>query len=96
MPIIQFTRFTSNLSEEEVARFMKERAPRFLEVPGLIQKYYIRDPQTGESGGVYVWESAEAMLEFRQSELAQSMGDTYKVEGEKRVEIFEIIHILRD
>ena len=96
MPIIQTTKFKSNLPEEEVARLLKERAQRFLEVPGLIQKYYLRDPQTGEIGAVYVWESAEALTAFRQSELAQSMGDAYQIVGDKRVEIYEVTNILRD
>lgn len=95
MPIIQTTKFKSSLPEEEVARLLKERAQRFLEVPGLIQKYYLRDPQTSEIGAVYVWESAEALNAFRQSELAQSMGDAYQIVGDKRVEIYEVTNILR-
>ncbi len=96
MPIIQTTKFKSNLPEAEVTRLLKERSARFKEVPGLIQKYYLRDSQTGEIGAVYVWESEAAMLAFRQTELAQSMGDAYQIVGDKRVEIYEVTNILRD
>jgi heme-degrading monooxygenase HmoA len=96
MPIIQITKFKSGLSEEEAARVMKERAPRFREVPGLVQKYYTRDQETGERGAVYVWESEAAMQAFRATELAQSLGDAYRIEGDKRVEVVDVMLILRD
>jgi len=94
--IIQLTKFKSTLSDEEADRVMHERSPGFREVAGLIQKYYIKDEKTGERGAVYVWESEAAMLAFRQTELAQSLNEAYQVEGEKRVEIFDLALVLRD
>ena len=38
----------------------EDRADRYRQVPGLLQKYYVRYPDTDEYGGVYVWESPEA------------------------------------
>lgn len=94
--IIQTTKFKSALNDEEVSRLMEARAPQFRAVPGLIQKYYINDEKTGERGAVYVWESEAAMLAFRETPLAQSMSEVYKIEGDKRVEIFEVTQVLRD
>jgi heme-degrading monooxygenase HmoA len=94
--IIQLTKFKSTLSDEEADQVMHERSPSFREVAGLIQKYYIKDEKTGERGAVYVWESEAAMLAFRQTELAQSLNEAYQVEGEKRVEIFDLALVLRD
>lgn len=96
MPVVQITRFKSALSEEEADRVMRERSPRFREVAGLLQKYYTKDEKTGERGAVYIWESAAAMQAFRQTELAQSLNQAYRIEGEKRVEVFDLALTLRD
>ncbi|HYP26410.1 MAG TPA: YdhR family protein [Blastocatellia bacterium] len=96
MAVIQFVKFRSGLPDEEVRRLMEARAPQFRAVPGLIQKYYFRDGQTGEHGGIYVWDSHESMREFRQSEFARGMGDAYKVEGDKRIEILDVELTLRE
>jgi heme-degrading monooxygenase HmoA len=96
MPIIQLTKYKSGLMDEEVLRTMKERAPRFRDVAGLLQKYYFKDEKTGEYGAVYVWESEAAMLEFRQTDLAQGMNEVYKIEGDKHVEILDLKLVLRD
>ena len=42
------------------------------------------------------WESPEAMQAFRQTELAQSLGETYRIEGEKQVQVFDLALTLRD
>lgn len=94
--IVQITKFKSGLSDEEADRVMRERAPRFREVPGLLQKYYTVDDETGERGAVYVWESAEAMQAFRESELAQGMSEAYRIEGDKRVEVLDVAMVLRE
>ncbi len=96
MPVIQFVKFRSSLPEEEVQRLMEARAPQFRALPGLLQKYYFKDEQTGEHGGIYVWDSHESLREFRQTELARGMAEAYKVEGEKRVEILDLKLALRE
>jgi quinol monooxygenase YgiN len=96
MPILQVTKYKSGLADEEVLHLMQERAPRFREVAGLIQKYYFKDQETGEFGAVYVWESQAAMQQFRQTDLAQGMNEAYKIEGDKRVEILDLQLVLRD
>ena len=52
--IIQTVKFKSALSEAEIQQVMEERAPQFRALPGLLQKYYLRDIQTGEVGAVYI------------------------------------------
>jgi heme-degrading monooxygenase HmoA len=94
--IIQLTKFKSTLSEQEADQVMHDRSPLFREVPGLIQKYYIKDEKTGERGAVYVWESEAAMLAFRQTDLAHSLSEAYQVEGQRQAEIFDVAHVLRD
>lgn len=96
MPIIQITKFKSGLSEAEADRVMHERSPRFREVAGLLQKYYLKDEKTGERGAVYVWQSEAAMQAFRQTELAHSLNEAYQIEGDKHVEIFDVALVLRE
>lgn len=70
--------FKSALSPERVDELFRARADRYLAVPGLLQKFYIRDPQTGQAGGFYVFDSAASLEAFSQSDLARSIGDAYR------------------
>ncbi len=60
-----------------------------------MQKYFCREPATGEYAGVYLWDSEESMRRYRQSELARTTPAAYKVEGQPRVEVFEVLFPLR-
>lgn len=93
--IIQIVKFKSSLSEAEVMHIAEDRAPQFSALPGLRQKYYVVDRQTGEFGGIYLWDSQEALREFRQSELFRSIPIAYKMVGPPRVEIFDVAFSLR-
>ena len=88
--LIQITRFKSRLPADEVRELFESRVPRYRQVPGLIQKYYLHY-ESDEHGAVYVWESPEALADFRASELARSIGDTYQVEGEKDARLAEVV-----
>lgn len=74
---------------------MKERAPQFRALPGLVQKYYGRETQTGEFTGIYLWDSEQSLREFQQTELARSIPEAYKVESPPRIEFFEVLFPLR-
>ncbi len=74
---------------------MEERAPQYRALPGLLQKYYVREGETGEYAGIYLWDSEESMREFRDSELARTIPTVYKVVGQPRVEILDMILPLR-
>lgn len=92
---VLFVKFKSDLPEDQVRKTMDERAPQFRALPGLVQKYYVRDPDTGEYAGIYLWESEAAMNEFRDSELARSIPGAYEVAGTPRIEAFEVLFPLR-
>ena len=89
-------RFKSQLSLEEVMQIAKERAPEFRALTGLQQKYYLHDPATGEIGGLYLWESPEALAAYRESELRSSIAQAYQAEGEPQVEVYRVVKTLRD
>lgn len=52
MAAILFVRLKSQLDAKELERRLKERRPRFLKVPGLVQKIYGRDEITGDVCGI--------------------------------------------
>ena len=94
MSTILYVRVKSILDHAELERRIEERRPRFLEVPGLIQKLYGLDEATGEICGVYFFESKEALAAFRETELAKTIGDAYEATDVRR-EVYELMFPLR-
>lgn len=93
MAYILFVRIKSNLDRAEFERRLVERRPRFLEVPGLVQKVYGRDDATGDVCGIYFFETPEALAEFRDSELARSIPTAYEA-TEVRREVYSVLYPL--
>lgn len=93
--IIQFVKFKSALAQEEAEKVMMKRAPHFRALPGLIQKFYGVEKETGEFTGIYLWDSEESIKEFRQSELARTIATEYKAEDTPQIELFDVMHTLR-
>lgn len=94
MPAVLFVRITSELAAEELDRRLLERRPRFLDVPGLVQKVYGRDPETGDVCGIYFFESEEALRSFRETELARTIPSAYEA-VEVRREAYDVLYPLR-
>jgi hypothetical protein len=94
MGAILFVRARSDLDATELDRRLLERRPRFLEVPGLVQKIYGRDEATGAVCGIYFFESRAALASFRESELAKTIPTAYEV-VEFRAEAFDLLYPLR-
>jgi heme-degrading monooxygenase HmoA len=93
--IVQMVKFKSGLSEADLERVMKDRAPRFRAIPGLIQKYYGREKATGALAGIYLWDSEESLRQYQGSELRRTIAEAYAAEGTPRVEIFDVLYQLR-
>ncbi len=93
--VLLLVRFKSRLSLDEVNKVMNERAPEFRALPGLQQKYYLQETESGDYAGLYLWESPEALSEYQKSELKASIGEAYQVEGEPRVEVYRVLMPLR-
>ena len=85
----------SNLPEEELLNRAKERSSHFNEIPGLLQKYYVKIGNSGEYGGVYVWDSPEALMSYRESDLAKSIPEAYEITEAPTIEIMDILFQLR-
>jgi hypothetical protein len=64
------------LSEEEFACSCEELAPVFAAVPGLASKVWLADRAEGVFGGVYTFESEQAVDDYLQSDLFARVGAT--------------------
>lgn len=93
MASILYVRIKSNLSLDEFDRRMLERRPQFLDVPGLIQKMYGRDPETGGICGIYFFEDEASLEAYRESELAKSIPTAYEA-IEVRREKYDVLSAL--
>ena len=94
--IIATITFETELTEQEALEIANERRPSFLEVPGLIQKYYVKQAQPNTFTGVYIWDSMESLQNYRASELAASIPAAYKVKGQPNVVVGSLMMQLRD
>ena len=94
MATILYVRIKSKLDEKELERRLIERRPRFLDVPGLVQKIYGRDETTGDLCGIYFFEDQSALAEFRETELAKTIPTAYEA-VEIRREVYEVLYPLR-
>ena len=94
--IVQIVRYRSGLTHEEVAERFEARSDGYRQVPGLLQKYYVHFPETGEHGGVYVWDSPESLERWRDTQLAGTLAQTYQVDQEPSEEIADVMLVLRE
>lgn len=94
MAAILFVRVKSNLDPEKLDRQLVERRPRFLDVPGLVQKIYGKDESTGDVCGIYFFEDQSALSAFLETELAQTIPTAYEA-IEIRREVYEVLYPLR-
>jgi Putative mono-oxygenase ydhR len=93
MPAVLFVRIRSALDAEEFDRRLLERRPRFRDVPGLLQKIYGRESETGDVCGIYFFESIEALDAFRETELARTIPAAYEA-IEVRREVYAVLYPL--
>jgi heme-degrading monooxygenase HmoA len=94
--LVLLVRFKSGLSRDEAEAIVEERTPEFRALPGLQQKYYLEDVNTGDLAGLYLWDSGDSLESFRNSELRASIAEAYRAEGEPRVEIYRVFKTLRE
>lgn len=94
--LVLLVRFRSELSLDEVMGVAEERAPEFEALDGLQQKYYLHDAESGEIGGLYLWDSPESLAAYRDSELRAGIAEAYRAEGEPRIGVYRVVKTLRD
>jgi heme-degrading monooxygenase HmoA len=92
--IVSVVRFRSMLSEDEVRATFEDRADRYRQVPGLMQKVYLRFRETGGFGAIYLWASEAALRRFRDSDLARSIPEVYRVESVPSAELADVFLVI--
>ena len=71
---IQIINFSLEDMDEENYRCRVEAiAPAFGNLPGLVSKTWLADPETNTYGGVYVWQDREAMEAYKQTDIYKGM-----------------------
>jgi len=94
--IMFIVRGNTKLSDAEIKSRMKERAPEFEALSGLIQKYYIKTKNPGEFGGVYIWDSMNSFNAYRESDLIKTIAAAYELTGTPSTELIDIMFELRE
>lgn len=94
--IVQFVRLKSPLTEDDLLEIAHDRAPQFRAIKGLLQKYYVRLPEPCTYGGIYIWDSVESLQQFKDSELASTIGSSYQVSEPPTVELMNLLFSLRE
>ncbi|MDI9914189.1 YdhR family protein [Rhodococcus sp. IEGM 1379] len=83
-------------SDEETERKSREGFEKFRALEGLTQKYYIRNHETGELGGVYLFETKEAVDAYVNGPIVASVAERFGVIGEVKLEVVEVLMTLDD
>jgi len=94
-PILLMVRLKSSLPMEELETRYRKRMPEFRALPGLLQKYYLRDPASGELAGLYLWDSQESLDAYLDSELCKTIGKSYEAVGPPTIETLAVMDTLR-
>ena len=73
---IQMVNFKLNeVTRSDYDALLEQAGPQFPQIPGLKSKYYLADDEANIYGGVYVWESKQAMLDYQAGEIYQGILD---------------------
>lgn len=71
---IQITNFRlDDISEDELRESADALAPSFADLPGLVSKYWLANPETNTYGGVYVWQDRQAMEDYKKTEILKGV-----------------------
>jgi heme-degrading monooxygenase HmoA len=93
--MVLLVKFKSPLSLDEVRDVVNSRIGEFRALEGLTQKYYLQDLESGEYAGLYLWDSADALVSYQASELKRTIAQAYQAEGAPRVEEYRVFEVLR-
>ena len=62
------------MGEEDYRGITEAIAPAFANLPGLVSKTWLANPEANTYGGVYVWQSREAMENYKESDIYKGIG----------------------
>lgn len=76
---VVFGTYESALSLEEDEELFRERAGRYREMDGLLQKFYLHDEASDRFGGVYLFDSPESRDALFDTDVHSSPREAYAV-----------------
>ncbi len=80
---VQVVTYGLGMSESDYLDIANEVAPRFANLPGLLTKVWLDDPDLGRYGALYLWEDRESMERFLRSDLFEGTNPEFvEVESE--------------
>jgi hypothetical protein len=85
-------RMKQQLPEPELKNLLAQLVEIYKKVPGLKHKYFILDTKTGEVGGIYTFESQDALDTYLKSDVYKDVVVSNS-QGEPKVEIFNVIAV---
>jgi len=59
----------NGITEEQFHEASAADAPTFASLPGLLAKFWLRDPETNTYGGVYIWADQESYEGYVKGEI---------------------------
>jgi hypothetical protein len=74
MNVLLVTFSLRGLDPEGYAQNCEQLAPLFADLPGLVSKTWLANPQSNTYGGCYVWRDREALGSYLASDLFKSLG----------------------
>ncbi|MBV5266023.1 monooxygenase [Pinisolibacter aquiterrae] len=86
LTLVRF-RLDDPMTLEEAARRFALSAPKYLDLPGLVRKHYVRSDDGLTVGGVYLWKTRAAAEDCYAGEWRERVRILYGVEPE--IEWFE-------
>ena len=76
---VVFITYESELGVDEIDELFRERAGKYREMDGLLQKFYVHDEESGRVGGIYLFDSPESRDALFDADVHASLRDAYAV-----------------
>ena len=93
---IQIINFNlEGISRDEYEKVCESLAGDFAALPGLVSKHWLANEENNTYGGVYIWETEEAMQNYLESELFHGVGANPALANAESKE-FEVIEALSE
>lgn len=70
-------KFNGSFTKENIRQAFTQSAAKFLNIPGLIHKYFLVSEDGKNGGGCYIWESREHAEDFFNDAWKQFIKDKY-------------------
>lgn len=83
-------RFHSEKPLAEIQAMSEASRSAFRQVPGLQEKFYVRNEESGEVGGVYLFDSLEHLEAYVSGPIMQAMPERFAMRDEPRLEILDV------